>query len=109
MEGIFTDANIVYAYTRKQAIQDGILVQVPFKSRDEPLDVCFTANLWKTYGVLNMERPRRMLILAGLALLDFPSREDTPGGVKLRVIVEERIWVIQNLTGEITFLRPEDY
>lgn len=87
-----------YVYTRQQAIADGILISISER-------LVFTANLFKD-SYEDAER-RNNLIAKGLRMLAVPDAEDSPA-MKLRVIEEGRIWVIQDGDG-ICFLKPEDY
>ena len=109
MDGIFDDADVISVYTREDAIQDGILIRLDVRASGKPLDVCFTANLWSDYKVDELRRLRTTLIMTGLTRLTEADPEDIPGVRKLRVVVEDRIWVIADTDGAITFMRPEDY
>lgn len=109
MDDLFQDADIISVYTREDAIRDGVLVRLDVRASGEPLDICFTANLWAVYGADDIHRLRTTLIMAGLTRLNQPDPEDLPGVRKLRVIVEDRIWVVWDTDGAITFMRPEDY
>ena len=109
MDGIFDDADVISVYTREDAIQDGVLVRLDVRASGNPLDVCFTANLWDDYKADELHRLRMTLIMTGLTRLSEDDPEDLLGVRKLRVIVEDRIWVIEDTDGAITFMRPEDY
>ena len=109
MDDLFQDADVISVYTRDDAIQDGVLVRLDVRESRKLLDVCFTANLWAYYKGDQMRRLCTTLIMAGLTQLKQPDPEDLPGVRKLRVIVEDRIWVVQDTDGAITFMRPKDY
>ena len=97
---------VVHVYTREEAIEDGVLVQVPYGH----YDIVFTANLWADYDSADSEHARETLISRGLALLRQPDPEDLPGVRKLREIVKGRVWVVEDHpNGPITYMRPEDY
>jgi hypothetical protein len=97
---------VVHVYTREEAVEDGVLVQVPYGHRD----IVFTANLWADYDSEDKMPARRALITRGLTLLQQPDPEDLPGVRKLRDIVKDRVWVVEDYPdGPITFMRPEDY
>ena len=109
MDGFFDDADVISVYTREDAIQDGVLVKLDVRASGNPLDVCFTTNLWADYKADELHRLRATLIMTGLTRLNADDPEDLPGVRKLRVVVEDRIWVIEDTDGAITFMRPEDY
>ena len=97
---------IVHVYTREEAIEDGVLVQVPYAHHD----IVFTANLFDDYRSEAKKPARRSLITRGLTLLQQPDPEDLPDIRKLREIVKGRVWVVEDCpNGPITFMRPEDY
>ena len=92
----------IHVYTRQQAIEDGVLVQV------EPVDsknTVITSNLYS--DGYEDEAKRETLLQKGQELLKIPDEEDTDT-MLLRVIEAEWIWVIEDGDG-ICFLRPEDY
>lgn len=93
---------VIYTYTREQAIEDGILVPVGFIGSQS---VVITANLFKE-GYED-EQKRKDLINRGLELLRQPDPEDTED-MKLRAIEKNKIWVIWNAEG-FTYMKPEDY
>jgi len=108
VDDFFTEADVVSVYTREQAIEDGILVRVPYRRDDRQLDLCFTANLFTDYK--EDETARDALIERGIRLLQQFDPEDLPGVRKLRVIDADRIWVVEDfIGGPLTFMRPEDY
>jgi hypothetical protein len=109
MDALFADADVVSVYTREDAIEDGTLVRFDVREGGKPLDVCFTASLWAVYGADEIHRLRMTLLLTGLTRLSQPDSEDFPDTRKLREIVEDRIWVVQDTDGAITFMRPSDY
>jgi hypothetical protein len=109
MDDLFQDADIVSVYTREDAIEDGTLVRWDVREGGKPLDVCFTASLWAVYGADEIHRLRMTLLMTGLTQLNQPDPEDLPGVRKLRAIVEDRIWVVWDTDGAITFMRPSDY
>ena len=109
MDDLFGDADVISVYTRQDAIQDGVLIKLDVRASGNPLDVCFTANLWADYKADELHRLRMTLIMTGLTRLNADDLDDLPGVRKLRVIVEDRIWVIQDTDEAITFMRPEDY
>ena len=96
----------IHIYTRQQAIEDGVLMPVDMANMTDGMSigVCFTANL---HGDYEDADSRRRLIRRGLALLNEPDPEDDEYR-RLRVVEEDRVWVIWDGDG-ITFLRPEDY
>jgi len=92
----------IHVYTRQQAIEDGVLVQV------EPVDgkdTVITANLYS--DGYEDEAKRKALLQEGERLLKLPNDEDT-NTMLLRVIEAGRIWVILDGDG-VCFLRPDDY
>lgn len=91
-----------YVYTRKQAIEDGVLISVADIAGQS---IVFTANLFQD-GYEDTDR-RNQLIERGMKLLEIPDEEDTDA-MKMRVIEKNRIWVIQDGEG-VCFLRPDDY
>ena len=108
MDDFFSEADVVSVYTRQQAIDDGILVRIPYRRDDRPLDLCFTANLFAAYE--EDEDARNELIERGLRLLRQHDPEDLPGVRKLRVIEDGLIWVVEDfIDGPLTYMRPEDY
>ena len=109
MDDLFEDADVISVYTREDAIRDGVLVRFDVRASGRPLDICFTATLWAVYGAEEVHRLRMTLIMAGLAQLNQHDPEDLPGVRKLRAIVEDRIWVVEDVDGAITFMRPSDY
>ncbi|MBI4231899.1 hypothetical protein HY605_01590 [Candidatus Peregrinibacteria bacterium] len=95
---------VVYSYTRKQAIEDGILVPL---GHIDGMQIIFTTNLYFSENYDKDEPKRKELISRGLAMLAQPDPEDT-NSMKIRVIEKGKIWVIQDGDG-ITFMKPEDY
>jgi hypothetical protein len=94
--------NVIYSYTKEQAIEDGVLELVGSIGNQS---VVFTSNLFKD-GYEN-EQKRKELVNRGLTMLRQPDPEDTPY-MKLRVIEKDKIWIILNGEG-FTFMKPEDY
>jgi len=94
--------NVIYSYTKEQAIEDGVLVSVGTVGTQS---VVFTSNLFAD-GYEDKQK-RIELVNRGLEMLKQPDPEDTDY-MKLRVIEKDKIWVILDGSG-ITFLRPEDY
>ena len=108
MNDFFSEADVVSVYTREQAIDDGILVRVPYRRDGRNLDLCFTANLFADYE--EDETARNEVIERGLHLLQQHDPEDLPGVRKLRVIEADLIWVVEDfIGGPLTYMRPEDY
>ena len=94
---------VVFEYSRDQAISDGILVPVGYAGSRR---IVLTRGLFeKGY---EDEGCRKDLIQKGLALLKVPDPEDTPL-MRLRVMVPGKIWVIWHEGEGLTFLEPEDY
>ncbi|MDA1191884.1 MAG: hypothetical protein O3A46_09415 [Candidatus Poribacteria bacterium] len=96
----------IHVYTRRQAIEDGILKPVArtFTVDGEPITICFTANLFTDF---TDEERRVALISDGLIALAQHDEEDDAYR-RLRVLRAETIWVIWDGDG-ITFLYPSDY
>ncbi len=94
---------VVSCYTQEQAIEDGVLVLVGYAG---PEKVIFTRTLFEK----GYEDPIKRLLLVekGLELLRIKDAEDSPS-MRLRVIEENKIWVIWNQGEGTTFLTPEDY
>ena len=99
---LFDETNVIFEYTREEAIDDGFLVPV---GRIGNQSVVFTTNLFSE-GYEDKDK-RIELIKKGLRLLRQPDPEDTDY-MKLRVIEKNRIWLIWNGEG-FTFMKPEDY
>ena len=95
---------LVYSYTRKQAIEDGILIPL---GHIDGVQIVFTTNIYFDNGYDKDEPKRKELISRGITMLAQPDPEDTPH-MKLRVIEKGKIWVIHDGDG-ITFMKPEDY
>jgi hypothetical protein len=94
--------NLIFKYTRQQAVEDGVLASVGIFLG---MDTVFTANLYA--DGYEDQKKRLELITRGLALLAVPDAEDTDY-MKLRVIEKGKIWLIFDGDG-LCFLRPEDY
>lgn len=92
----------IFTYTTEQAVEDGVLVETGRVGRHR---VYFTRTLWEE-GYEDLER-RTHLVRQGLELLRQPDPEDT-NYMKLRVIEEDKIWVIAE-PGKVTYMKPEDY
>lgn len=97
------EPEVIYAYTREQAIEDGVLVPVGTAGNQS---VVFTSNLFAD-GYEDKEK-RIALVNRGIEMLKKPDPEDTPY-MKLRVIERDKIWVIWHAGEGVTFLKPEDY
>lgn len=96
------EPEVIYAYTREQAIEDGVLVPVGMAGNQS---VVFTSNLFAD-GYEDKDK-RIALVNRGLEMLRQPNPEDSEH-MKLRVIEKDKIWVIWNGEG-FTFMKPEDY
>ena len=96
------EPEVIYTYSREQAIEDGVLVSVGSVGNQS---VVFTTNLFKD-GYEDKDK-RIALVNRGLDMLKQPDPEDTPY-MHLRVIEKDKIWVIWNGEG-FTFMKPEDY
>lgn len=94
--------NVVFRYTRKQAVEDGILVCV---GKFAGLDTVITMNLFN--DGYEDEQKRLDLIKKGLALLAVPDPEDTDY-MKIRVIEPGQLWVVLDGDG-LCYMKPEDY
>ncbi|OGF48588.1 MAG: hypothetical protein A2231_11385 [Candidatus Firestonebacteria bacterium RIFOXYA2_FULL_40_8] len=98
---------VISTYTMEQALSDGILVKCGWAiSGKVKAPVVFTSNLFYSGGYTDADK-RLKLIKLGLESLQKPDKEDD-GYRKLRVLEQNKIWVIEDGTG-ITFMRPEDY
>lgn len=93
---------VIFSYTTKQAVEDGILVYVGEAGRNK---VYITSNLFERGGYED-EQKRREFVNRGLELLRKPDGEDTEY-MRLRVIDGDK-WVIAE-PGKITYMLPEDY
>jgi hypothetical protein len=94
---------LIYEYTREQAVSDGILVPV---GRVGNQSVVFTSNLFAD-GYQD-EQKRIELVNRGLEMLRQPDPEDSEY-MKLRVIEKGKIWVIWHAGEGFTYMKPEDY
>ena len=94
---------VIYTYTREQAIEDGVLVPVGHIGNQS---VVFTSNLFA--DGYEDEQKRKELVNRGLTMLRQPDPEDSDY-MKLRVIEKDKIWVIWHAGEGFTFMRPEDY
>lgn len=94
---------VISAYTQDQAIEDGVLVLVGHVGEER---VVFTSNLFAE-GYED-EVKRKALVQRGLGMLKIPDSEDSRS-MRLRIIEEGKIWVIQSADEGVTFLKPEDY
>lgn len=100
---------VISTYTAKQAVEDGILVEL---GRCGDLPVYATTNCFFRAGLDNPLQ-RRGVILEAIHELKKPDPEDD-GYRKLRVLHKgiaadyECLWVIQDGQG-ITIMFPEDY
>jgi hypothetical protein len=99
----------IYAYTRKQAVEDGVLVELGKIGR---VPVYATSNCFRRAGLDNPLQ-RHGVIMEALAALCKPGPEDTPER-RLRVLHEglaadyDCLWVILE-EDTLTILFPEDY
>ncbi len=94
---------VISKYTAKDAVEDGIFVEVGSIGK-EP--VYFTTNLFESGGYEDQDK-RIGLVNKGLNLLSKQDPEDSDY-MRLRVIEKDEIWVVYNGEG-ITFMKPEDY
>jgi hypothetical protein len=94
---------VISKYTAKDAVEDGIFVEVGSVG-EEP--VYFTSNLFESGGYKDRDK-RISLVNRGLELLKKDDPEDSEY-MRLRVIVKGEIWVVYNGEG-ITFMKPDDY
>ena len=94
---------VISKYTAKDAVEDGIFVEVGYVGK-EP--VYFTTNLFESGGYDAYDK-RISLVKKGLTLLGTQDPEDSDY-MRLRVIEKDEIWVVYNGEG-ITFMKPEDY
>ena len=97
------DSNVIYSYTREQAIEDGVLI---LSGTVGAISVVFTSNLFAD-GYEDKEK-RIALVNRGLEMLRQPDSEDS-AYMKLRVIEKDKIWVIWHAGEGFTFMKPEDY
>jgi len=99
---------IVSSYTRKQAIEDGLLVYVGdvVCQSGRKVTVAFTRALFDDGGYEDKEK-RVSLVKTAIEMLNKPDCEDTEY-MRLRVVEKGKIWAIVDGDG-ITILRPEDY
>ena len=97
------DFEVIYTYTREQAIEDGVLVPVGHIGNQS---VVFTSNLFA--DGYEDEQKRKELVNRGLEMLRQSDPEDTDY-MKLRVIEKDKIWVIWHAGEGFTFMKPEDY
>lgn len=97
------DSNVIYSYTREQAIEDGVLI---LSGTVGATSVVFTSNLFAD-GYEDKEK-RIALVNRGLEMLRQPDLEDSDY-MKLRVIEKDKIWVIWHAGEGFTFMKPEDY
>lgn len=93
---------IIYNYTAKDAVRDGIFHAL---GRFAFHPIYFTSGLWNEG--LEDDDKREKLIERGIELLTQRETEDTEY-LKLRVIEKNKIWVTQKYGG-ITFMKPSDY
>ncbi|MBI4231995.1 hypothetical protein HY605_02080, partial [Candidatus Peregrinibacteria bacterium] len=97
------DLPIIYAYTKEQAVEDGVLIPVGSINTQQ---ILFTTGLYYD-GFEGDELKIKEVVIKGLELLQKPDLEDTDY-TKLRVIEKGKIWVVWNSDG-YTFMKPEDY
>jgi type I site-specific restriction endonuclease len=97
------ESNVIYSYTREQAIEDGVLI---LSGTVGATSVVFTSNLFAD-GYEDKEK-RIALVNRGLEMLRQPDPEDSDY-MKLRVIEKDKIWVIWHAGEGFTFMKPEDY
>jgi type I site-specific restriction endonuclease len=116
------DNDVIYQYTIEQAIEDGVLVRLPYLKvpyKDEKISVVITTNMMESFRVvcsngMYTEQVDGEIVLdalnktirTGLRMLNETNKEDEPN-MRLRVIKPDTYWVIADGSG-ITFLKPED-
>ncbi|MEW6234948.1 MAG: hypothetical protein AB1656_06140 [Candidatus Omnitrophota bacterium] len=98
---------VICSYSAEEAEADGILVRLPDYAGSQGQPVYMTSNLFESGGY-NDENKRKRLVESGFDLLKLPDEEDQYSDRKLRVIEQDKIWVIED-GATVTFLRPEDY
>ena len=91
----------ISVYTTQQAIDDGHLIKTG-ELMPGHVKVLFTQNLFT-----EVKEIYKQIINRGLEMLREPDKEDT-NYMKLRIIQQNKIWVIANQEG-VTFMKPEDY
>ena len=102
---MFDPWELIHAYTRQDAISDGVLVPYRFIHNRRKLDACFSSGLYEKYKAYPSSL--RWIVQRGMQLLaQYDPQDDDIR--KLRVILENQIWIIVDPDG-ITFLQPEDY
>ena len=96
---------LVEAYSREDAIEDGVLIPYQFTHNRRKFDACFSGGLYEKYKA--HPSSLRWIAQRGMQLLaQYDPQDDDIR--KLRVILTNQIWVIADPDG-ITFLQPEDY
>lgn len=100
---------VISKYTRKQAVEDGVLVELGSAGK---VPVLATSNCFHRAGLDNTLQ-RRGVVLEALEALKRPEPEDSQG-YQLRVLHKgiaadyDCLWVVYD--GEaITIMLPEDY
>ena len=103
------DVEVIDLYTREDAIEDGILKPVYCLDGRRKREAYFTAQLYHTFSDSDRRHGLGAIMGLGLAALRRPNPQDLPGVRKLREIIIDRIWVVEEPNGVLTFMRPEDY
>ncbi len=103
--GMFDQWELIHAYTREEAISDGVLIPYSFTHNRRKLDACFSCGLYEKYKAYPSSL--RWIAQRGMQLLaQYDPQDDDIR--KLRIILDKQILAIEDDDG-ITFLRPEDY
>lgn len=125
MKNMFDDFEVISIYTRKQAIEDGVFVDVSgyAKKNGFLIPVALTTNLFNTHirKDTDSETNRRLdifLFIAHEGIVNHPNR-DTESRLELFFkfdgVEMTKVWVTieaqapNDPTPAITFMLPEDY
>ena len=110
----------VSAYTRQQAIEDGVLVDVTALAKETGfrIPVAFTAAVWSACDRSDdgnegtQARAHDVLWMAILRIRSALQREEGEGSFPFQVIIERtthRLWVVSHPAKGFTIGLPEDF
>ena len=103
--GMLDEWELIHAYTREDAIADGVLIPYTFTHNRRKFDACFSIGLYEKY----QQYPSALKWIVEQSIVRLQQYDPQDDGVrKLRIILDKQILAIEDDDG-ITFLRPEDY
>ena len=102
----FQDSNVVFVYTREDAIRDGVLIEVDtYKGKQ----ICITDNAYKIAG-LEDETLRNHVIKAAIEALSKPDENDASYKKLRSILVKGHLfWAVWTDTEGFTIMLPSDY